>query len=241
VTGTGVVGMTAVAGALANTGPLPSILPQASPVTGALAVGGVIGLVISLILLASGKIKRSYELDPSVQPQKNTEPESGPFDDDDSYNHRKEMGYEILFLGPVIVLAYAAYWVTQSVPGVHAWWTEVMAKPAIATFLGSLWGYFIGCAVVWATRIFGTLGFGKEAMGLGDVHLMGAVGTVVGAKMVTVAFFIAPFFGLTWALFHLFFKKTRQIPYGPFLSLGSFTVMIFHDWTVQRLFVLYGG
>jgi leader peptidase (prepilin peptidase)/N-methyltransferase len=241
VTGTGVVGITAVAGALANTGPLPSILPQASPVTGALAVGGVIGLVISLILLASGKIKRSYELDPSVQPQKNTEPESGPFDDDDLYNHRKEMGYEVLFLGPVIVLAYAAYWVTQSVPGVHAWWTEVAAKPAMATFLGSLWGYFIGCAVVWATRIFGTLGFGKEAMGLGDVHLMGAVGTVLGAKMVTVAFFIAPFFGLTWALFHLFFKKTRQIPYGPFLSLGSFTVMIFHDWTVQRLFMLYGG
>jgi leader peptidase (prepilin peptidase)/N-methyltransferase len=241
VTGTSIVGITAVAGALANTGPLPSMLPKASPVTGALAVGAAVGLVISLVLLALGKIKRSYELDSTVEPQKNSEPESGPFDDDHLYNHRKEMCYEVVFLGPMIVLACAAYWITHSVPAVNEWWVGIMGKPVVTAFLGSLWGYLVGCAVVWATRILGTLGFGKEAMGLGDVHLMGAVGAVVGAKMVTVAFFIAPFFGLAWAAFHMFYKKSRQIPYGPFLSLGSFTVMILHDWMVQRLFLLYGG
>jgi leader peptidase (prepilin peptidase)/N-methyltransferase len=240
VTGTSVVGMTAVAGALASAGPLPSILPLANPVTGALAVGGMVGLVVSLILLGVGKLKRSYEPDPNADPEKNTALESGPFDDDDAYNHRKEMCRELLFLAPVIMLAYGAYWSTKSVPAVNDWWTGIMAKPAATAFLGSLWGYFVGCGVVWATRILGTLGFGKEAMGLGDVHLMGAVGAVIGAKMVTLAFFIAPFFGLTWALFHLFFRKTRQIPYGPFLSLGSFTVMIFHDWMVQALIQWYG-
>lgn len=241
VTGTSMVGVTAVAGALANTGPLPSILPQAGPATGALAVGGVIGLAISLILLASGKIKRSYDLGTDAAAQEDTAPEPGPFDDGHLYNHRKEMGREVLFLAPVIVLAYAAYWLTHSVSGIQLWWADLLSGPVVATALGSLWGYLMGCAVVWAIRIFGTVGFGKEAMGLGDVHLMGAVGAVIGAKMVTVAFFVAPFFGLAWALFHLFFKKTRQIPYGPFLSLSSFTVMIFHDWVVQRLFVLYGG
>ena len=241
VTGTSIVGVTAVAGALANTGPLPSILPKANPVTGALAVGALIGLGISLVLLGTGKIKRSYDLGPGAEPQEDSEPEPGPFDDGHLYNHRKEMGCEILFLAPVIILAYVAYWITQSLPAVQGWWADLLASPVVATALGSLWGYFMGCAVVWATRIFGTLGFGKEAMGLGDVHLMGAVGAVIGAKMVTVAFFAAPFFGLAWALFHLIFKKTRQIPYGPFLSLSSFTVMIFHDWVVQRLLVHYGG
>jgi prepilin signal peptidase PulO-like enzyme (type II secretory pathway) len=53
---------------------------------------------------------------------------------------------------------------------------------------------------------------------------------VVGPVLVVVAFFIAPFFGLAWAGVQMFFKKTRQIPYGPFLSLGVFTVMILHDW-----------
>ena len=94
-----------------------------------------------------------------------------------------------------------------------------MAYPAVAGLLGSVFGYFVGCATVWATRILGTLGFGKEAMGLGDVHLMGAAGAVVGPIMVVIAFFIAPFFGLGWALFQMFFKKIRQIPYGPFLSM----------------------
>jgi prepilin signal peptidase PulO-like enzyme (type II secretory pathway) len=52
--------------------------------------------------------------------------------------------------------------------------------------------------------------------------------------MVVFAFFIAPFFGLGWALFQMIFKKTRQIPYGPFLSLAVFTVMILHDWILNR-------
>jgi leader peptidase (prepilin peptidase)/N-methyltransferase len=99
----------------------------------------------------------------------------------------------------------------------------------VAGLLGGLWGYFAGCGIVWATRIFGTLGFGKEAMGLGDVHLMGAAGAVIGPVFVVVAFFVAPFFGLGWAAVQFFIRKSRHIPYGPFLSLGILTVMIFHD------------
>jgi leader peptidase (prepilin peptidase) / N-methyltransferase len=58
---------------------------------------------------------------------------------------------------------------------------------------------------------------------------MAAVGTVIGPVLVVVAFFIAPFFGLVWAAYQMFFKKTRQIPYGPFLSLAVLAVMILHD------------
>jgi leader peptidase (prepilin peptidase)/N-methyltransferase len=115
----------------------------------------------------------------------------------------------------------------------------LLAHPAAAGLLGSLFGYFVGCAVVWATRVLGTLGFGKEAMGLGDVHLMGAAGAVVGPVMVIIAFFIAPFFGLGWALFQMLFKKIRQIPYGPFLSLAVLTVMIFHDWILDRVSTMF--
>jgi len=68
---------------------------------------------------------------------------------------------------------------------------------------------------------------------------MGAAGAVVGPVMVVVAFFVAPFFGLGWAVFQMVSKKIRQIPYGPFLSFAVFTVMILHDRIVKEFAFLF--
>ena len=50
-------------------------------------------------------------------------------------------------------------------------------------------GYLLGGLIVWVIRIGGSLGFGKEAMGLGDVHLMGAVGACLGWTTACLAVF----------------------------------------------------
>ena len=202
------------------------LLPRASANTASLASGAAIGLAISWALLVTGVIKRSYEGDDSHAPFPKAQ-ESG---DEAQFNHRLEICREIVFLLPIIVCAVAGYGIIQQAGPVRNWWLHFSQHPVIAALLGSLCGYFVGCGIVWATRILGTLGFGKEAMGLGDVHLMGAAGAVIGPLFVTVAFFVAPFFGLAWAGMQMFFKKTRQIPYGPFLSLGILTVMILHEW-----------
>ena len=206
-----------------------ALLPTASPNTASLAAGAAIGLAISWTLLATGLIERSYEDSPE-HPAKSTEPQ---------LNHYLEIWKEIIFLLPIIICSVAAYWITRKTPPIQAWWLDFSQHPVIAGLLGSLWGYFVGCGVVWATRIFGTLAFGKEAMGLGDVHLMGAAGAVIGPAFAVVAFFIAPFFGLTWVGLRMFFKKTRQIPYGPFLSLGVFAVMILHDRILDYLSTIF--
>jgi leader peptidase (prepilin peptidase)/N-methyltransferase len=201
-----------------------ALLPSASAGTGSLAAGAAIGLAISWVFLATGLIKRSYESDDSQnsteQPENLTEQQ---------FNHRLEACREIIFLLPIIICSAAAYWIIREVAPLSTWWIDFSQHSVVAGLLGSLWGYFVGCGIVWATRILGTLAFGKEAMGLGDVHLMGAAGVVIGPIFVVVAFFIAPFFGLAWAGSQMFFKKTRQIPYGPFLSLGILAVMILHD------------
>ncbi len=209
------------------------LFPRASASVGAMTAGAAVGLGISLSLLAAGCIKQSYE---SSEDQDETDCDSseetisGP---DQWYeadcNHRGEMLKEMVFLLPVVVCGLVCLWVFKGVKPVNDWWVSVMRYDVISGLLGGVWGYFVGCGVVWLTRILGTLAFGKEAMGLGDVHLMGAAGAVVGPLMVVVAFFVAPFFGLGWAFYQMFFRKTRQIPYGPFLSLGVFVVMIFHD------------
>jgi len=208
-----------------------------SPRFAALTAGGAIGLGISLIMLQSGIVKPSYEMaedeegdcEEAVKSQEN-EPQ---FDD------RKEILKEIIFLLPVVIAAFVALKVTQ-MPFLQDKWSSFLAIPVVSGLLGSLAGYLAGCAVVWATRIFGTLAFNKEAMGLGDVHLMGAAGAVIGAKWVVLAFFLAPFLGILWALYQAIFKKMRQIPYGPFLSLAVFAVIIFHDW-IHRILLNYYG
>lgn len=208
------------------------LLPSASADTGSLAAGAAIGLGISLVLLRTGLVKRSYEsADSGDSPD-------GPEESTDlQFNHRLEVFREIVFLLPIIVCSAAAFWIGRESSTIQSF--DFSQHAVIAGLLGSLWGYFVGCGAVWATRILGTLGFGREAMGLGDVHLMGAAGAVIGPVFVVVAFFIAPFFGLGWASFQMFFKKTRQIPYGPFLSLGVFTVMILHDWIFDYLIGIF--
>ncbi|MFA5251025.1 MAG: prepilin peptidase [Phycisphaerae bacterium] len=207
-----------------------ALLPSASAKVASLAAGAVIGLAISWGLLATGLIKRSYESEDLQEFSRNPEePTELPV------NHRLETCREIFFLLPIIICSLAAYWLVSQNLSIRTWWLNFSQHPVIAGLLGSLWGYFVGCGVVWFARILGTLGFGKEAMGLGDVHLLGAAGTVIGASLVVVVFFIAPFFGLAWAGIRTFSKKTRQIPYGPFLSLGVFTVMIFHNRILDYL------
>jgi leader peptidase (prepilin peptidase)/N-methyltransferase len=220
-----------------------SLLPHASAGTGALALGGTLGLAISLLLLRTGLLKRSYEQEAEAHDQPAADGANsgasasvpGGMYEDEGVNHRVEALREVVFLLPIILGAVLAYVVATRPGPVGAWWTRVVEYPAAGGFLGGLFGYFVGCGVVWATRVLGTLAFGKEAMGLGDVHLMGAAGAVVGPLMVVIAFFVAPFFGLSWALFQTFFKKTRQIPYGPFLSLAVLTVMVFQDWILNRV------
>jgi leader peptidase (prepilin peptidase)/N-methyltransferase len=215
-----------------------NLLPNASAGTGALAAGAVVGLAISLFALATGLIKRSYESDDSdsegSKPEKQNNELAEPH-----FNHRLEAFREVVFLLPIIICAVIVFFLVRKIPTIRTWWMEFSQRPVITGVLGSVWGYFVGCGIVWITRILGTLGFGKEAMGLGDVHLMGAAGAIIGSEQVAVAFFIAPFYGLAWAVFQMFFKKIRQIPYGPFLSLGIFTVMIFHDWIFRYLSIIF--
>jgi len=213
------------------------LLPSVGSEVSALAAGAGLGLIISLVLLLTGLLKRSYE---SEQQRDSEQITTEPDPADENFNHRLEVLKEMVFLLPVVVCAVAFYILVRNVETLGQWWISFSQFPVVAGLMGSLWGYLVGCGIVWATRIFGTLAFGKEAMGLGDVHLLGAAGTVLGAEFAVFGFFVAPFFGLGWAFFQMFSRKIRQIPYGPFLSLGVFTVMILHNWILSYLgFALY--
>jgi leader peptidase (prepilin peptidase)/N-methyltransferase len=98
----------------------------------------------------------------------------------------------------------------------------------------------VGGGVVWAVRIFGSLAFGKEAMGLGDVHLMAAVGACVGWIDSVLAFFGAAFVGLAWFVITLVGggKLQRALPYGPYLAAATVLVLLLKpeiEWLLTAL------
>jgi prepilin signal peptidase PulO-like enzyme (type II secretory pathway) len=139
---------------------------------------------------------------------------------------RSEMRHEMLFLLPPLLGAFIWTYLTLRPGPLHDGWQSLVSAHWIGGLLGSILGALIGGLCVWLTRILGTLAFGRVAMGLGDVHLMFGVGAVVGAGPAAVAFFIAPFFGILFALYALITRSRRELPYGPYLSAATAFVLL---------------
>lgn len=113
----------------------------------------------------------------------------------------------------LIVLGLAVAWMNPNFSGV--WWQREVA---------SLIGGSVGLFGVLAIALIGTWIFKKEAMGGGDVKLMGGVGAIIGWEGVITTIVFASFFGLVYAIFLMIFKGKKggdAIPFGPFLSLGA--------------------
>ena len=77
-------------------------------------------------------------------------------------------------------------------------------------------------------------------MGLGDVHLLAAIGAFVGWKDPFLIFFIAPFSGLLFAavaaVLEKMGKRRSEIPYGPHLAIATVIVVLCRpavDWTLN--------
>ena len=87
--------------------------------------------------------------------------------------------------------------------------------------------------MVWFARIAGSYALGKEAMGMGDVHLMFGMGAVLGSGQIAVTFFVAPFCGIVIGIYMLITRSRRQLPYGPYLSFAAAVVMLFYSGIIN--------
>ena len=209
----------------------PDALQHVAPVVGArgcgAAMGGVLGLGVALGLLQTGMLPRSFmETEETV-----TDPEQ-PDEFLDHPHPRREVLKESLFVVLPLLGAVAGWFLTPG--GASYVGPGGGVGPAVAVLGGAVAGYLVGGGLVWGTRILGTLGFGKEAMGLGDVHLLGAIGAVLGPIDAVLVFFVAPFLGLAGALVlagmqALMKGEVRIIPYGPYLAGAAVVVLIFRE------------
>ena len=102
----------------------------------------------------------------------------------------------------------------------------------MASLQTTMIGVFVAGGMIYLCGVIGKLVFRKDAMGFGDVKLMGVIGGFIGWKLAVATFFLAPFFGLLFGIPRLISKRGKMIPYGPFLSLAAFICLLFQDVTV---------
>lgn len=154
-----------------------------------------------------------------------------------AYPHaRREMFKELVFLTPALGLAWlggtlATYWAGVSPPTTPLW---------LSVLAGTLMGYLLGGGIVWAIRIGGSLAFGKEAMGLGDVHLMAAVGACFGWVASGLAVPLAAVVGLYAFFVTLLTHRPagRAMPFGPYLAIATLLVVFGHPLVEMGLTAL---
>ena len=87
-------------------------------------------------------------------------------------------------------------------------------------------GMFVGSAIVFTVGELGTRVFRKPAMGFGDVKLMGLLGAMTGWSGVIAGFFIACFLGSVVGIVLLVKYRSRYLPFGPFLAVGSLAMIL---------------
>jgi len=214
-------------------------LPPPSPAMSAASLAALVGLGAAWSLLHFGWLQPSF-LDAEERPIPDAHDARGPVSvavtSADGVNPRREILREVVFVAPAVGLFVVTYLVATRSRQVGEMLGAVFNPHAsggltvhLASAMGSVVGLLTGMAWIWGTRILGTLAFGKEAMGMGDVHILAAVGAVTGCVSATLTFFLAPVFGLLWALYLFLARGRRELPYGPWLAAAAAAVMLFYD------------
>ena len=118
--------------------------------------------------------------------------------------------------------------------------TFIYGLSNVAITINMLLGMLAGAGIFLIITLLGGLIYGKEAMGLGDVKLMGALGLYFGLTNIIIIALLSFLIGAILSIILLItkIKKTDEyIPFGPFIVLGTL-IVIFVPYE-QIIFVLW--
>lgn len=108
--------------------------------------------------------------------------------------------------------------------------------------LDGLIGFVIGAGILFLIAVLGKLFMGVEGMGGGDIKLLGMIGLFLGWKMTLMTLLFSIYFGGIFAIILLLSKRKKRgeyIPFGPFISLASFIVLLWGEKILTWYLALY--
>lgn len=159
-------------------------------------------------------------------------------------------------LMPLLISAFIIDWKEQIIPnrlvltifeaGLLFTFLEGITSPTGMTFaLNRLEGMICGAIIFLLITLIGGLFSGKDAMGLGDVKLIGAVGLFFGMRNIIMISILSFLIGAIVSIILLITKKKKvdeYIPFGPFIVIASIIAMVIpEDMLFQYLWYIFSA
>ena len=103
----------------------------------------------------------------------------------------------------------------------------------LVSLVGAILGGIVGGGFLWLVGAIWKKLRGVDAMGLGDVKMMFAVGALLGWRLTLLSIFLGAFAGAVIGIFVIARQKEKdfqtQIPFGIFLGIGSILSLLFGE------------
>lgn len=137
----------------------------------------------------------------------------------------------LMFVGPIAAIA---------VPGIAGFLVEGdRVPPMTSSLLSSIVGMAVGYWMTRGIEVGGKRLFKKDAMGGGDVKLMGGVGAFLGWEGALLTFFIGCVVGAFVGAARMVASRDPYIPFGPFLAIGAALTLFFRGPILDFLTVTW--
>ncbi len=110
----------------------------------------------------------------------------------------------------------------------------------LVSLIGAVLGGLVGGGFLWLVGAIWKKLRGVEAMGLGDVKMMFAVGALLGWRLTLLSIFLGAFSGAVIGVVVISRQKNKdmqtQIPFGIFLGIGSILSLLFGEQMIRWYF-----
>jgi len=110
----------------------------------------------------------------------------------------------------------------------------------LVSLIGAALGGLVGGGFLWLVGAVWKKLRGVDAMGLGDVKMMFAVGAILGWRLTLLSIFLGAFSGAVIGVVVISRQKDKdlqtQIPFGIFLGIGSVLALLFGEQMIKWYF-----
>ncbi len=138
-----------------------------------------------------------------------------------------------LLLTPMLISAFIIDYKYQIIPNrlnltifeVGLVFSFIYGLSDVAIAINMFLGMLAGAGIFFLITFLGGIFYGKEAMGFGDVKLMGALGLYFGLSNIIIITLLSFLIGAILSVILLLskIKKSNEyIPFGPFIVIGAF-------------------